>query len=358
MDKQEKLIARLFKDTLIIFLLSMFAEKAGTLIDGILTGKFLGTEAIAAFGLTMPYQNFAAMFIRVMALGMQILCGKTLGAGKLREANGIFSLALTAAGGSAILLSCGTFIFPGQIIDLLGDSTQHGEIRTQAIDFLQAYSFALPAIALATIFTPIMQLDNDRRRTVFAVVLMSVCNIAGDLINIFVLNGGLWGMGIATTISYWIAVGFLFLHFLKPESNFKFTLEAADLKNFREIFLVGSPVIMVNLSLVLRKNIFNRLTLNLTGGTGLAAYTILCNFSALLETFTEALVSTVQMIAVIFIGERDGNSIRKLLNIAFRLTLTVTPIITVISFVAAPFIAEIYTRNDPETYLQAVEAIR
>ena len=165
-------------------------------------------------------------------------------------------------------------------------------------------------------------------------------------------------MGIATAISYGFAAGFLFLHFLKPESNFKFTLEAADLKNFREIFLVGSPVIMVNLSLVLRKNIFNRLTLNLTGGTGLAAYTILCNFSALLETFTEALVSTVQMIAVIFIGERDGNSIRKLLNIAFRLTLTVTPIITVISFVAAPFIAEIYTRNDPETYLQAVEAIR
>ncbi|MBR4382296.1 MAG: hypothetical protein IKP64_01935 [Selenomonadaceae bacterium] len=47
-SKQEKLLARLFKDTLIIFLLSMFAEKAGTLIDGIITGKFLGTEAIAA----------------------------------------------------------------------------------------------------------------------------------------------------------------------------------------------------------------------------------------------------------------------------------------------------------------------
>ena len=203
-----------------------------------------------------------------------------------------------------------------------------------------------------------MQLDNDRRRAVLAVVVLSISNIAGDLINIFVLEGGLFGMGIATTISYLFAAGFLFLHFLKPTANFKFTLEEADLKNFREMFLIGSPVIMVNLSLVLRKNIFNRLTLNLTGSTGLAAYTILCNFSALLETFTEALVATVQMIAVIFIGERDGNSIRKLLNSAFRWTLTVTPIITVISFVAAPFIAEIYTRNDPETYLQAVEAIR
>lgn len=357
-SKQEKLLARLFKDTLIIFLLSMFAEKAGTLIDGIITGKFLGTEAIAAFGLTMPYQKFTVMFTCVMAIGMQILCGKTLGTGKLREANGIFSLALTAVIGAAILLSCATFIFPEQILDLLGDSTQYDEIRAQAIDFLQAYSFALPPLAITAIFTPIMQLDNDRSRAVLAVIVMSVSNVAGDLINVFVLDGGLFGMGIATAVSYWISAGFLYLHFLKPEANFKFSLSAADLKFFREIFLVGSPVILIYTSLVLRKNIFNLLALNLTGGAGLAAYTILCNFSELLETFTEALVSTVQMIAVIFIGERDKNSIRKLLNVALRWTLTVTPIITVISFVAAPFIAELYTRNDSETYLQAVEAIR
>lgn len=358
MDKQEKLIARLFKDTLIIFLLSMFAEKAGTFIDGVVTGKFLGTEAIAAFGLTVPYQNFAAMFIRVMALGMQILCSKILGVGKLREANGIFSLALTVAVGVAIVMFGITILFTGQIIDLLGTTAEHDSIRALAIDFLQAYSFALPAIALATIFTPIMQLDNDRRRAVISVVVLSISNIAGDLINIFVLEGGLWGMGIATAISYWFAAGFLFLHFLKPTANFKFTLDATDLKNFHEMFLIGSPVIMVNVSLILRKNIFNRLALNLSSGAGLAAYTILGSVSEVLETLTNAAASTMQLISGIFIGERDKHSVRKLLKISLRLTLTITPIITLVTFVAAPFIADLYTRDDPETYLQTVDAIR
>ena len=358
MEKQDRLIARLFKDMLIIFLLLMFAEKAGTFIDGVITGKFLGTEAIAAFGLTVPYQNFAATFTRVMALGMQILCSKVLGAGKLREVNGIFSLALTAAVIVAIVMFGATLLFTGQIIDLLGSTTEHGSIRSLAIDFLQAYAFALPAIAFATIFTPIMQLDNDRRRAVISVVMLSVCNIAGDLINIFILDGGLWGMGIAKAISYWFAAGILLLHFFKADSNFKFSLAAAELKNFREMFLIGSPVILTNVSLILRKNIFNRLALNLTGGAGLAAFTILGSVAEVLETLTNAAASTVQLISGIFIGERDRHSVLKLLKISLRLTLTITPIISVITLIAAPFIADLYTRDDPETLIQTIDALR
>ena len=162
MDKQEKLIARLFKDTLIIFLLSMFVSTIGYVIDGILTGEFLGTEAIAAFGLTVPYQNFAAMFIRVMALGMQILCSKILGAGKLREANGIFSLAVIVTLIAALLTMCATLLFTTQIADILDAKEELGVIRSLTLDYLKAFSLSLPALALVTILTPIMQLDNDR----------------------------------------------------------------------------------------------------------------------------------------------------------------------------------------------------
>ena len=115
MDKQDKLIARLFKDTLIVIFLSIFAEKLGLLIDGTLTGKFLGTEAIAAFGLTVPYQKFVMIFTLVMALGMQILCSQNVSVGKLREANGIFSLALTIILGVTIILFGGTLLFTEQI---------------------------------------------------------------------------------------------------------------------------------------------------------------------------------------------------------------------------------------------------
>ena len=63
---------------------------------------------------------------------------------------------------------------------------------------MQAYAFGLLAMAMVTLLTPIMQLDNDRRRAVVSAVVLSLCDIAGDLLNVFVFDGGLWGMGIAT----------------------------------------------------------------------------------------------------------------------------------------------------------------
>ena len=358
MDKQEKLIARLFKDTLIVFLLSMFAEKTGLMIDGTLTGKFLGTSAIAAFGLTVPYQKFVTIFTLVMALGMQILCSQSLGAGKLRKANGIFSLATAATVGVAILLLVGTVLFTGQIIDLLGATSAHAAIHEQAVDYLQAYSFALPAIALLAIFTPIMQLDNDRRRAVFAVILMSACNIAGDLINIFVLNGGMWGMGIATAISYWVAIGFLSLHFLKPDSNFKFTLAAIDLKFFGKMIQTGSPLILGSFTLTLRRIFFNRLTLAVAGEPGLAAYSILGNFAGILDTFSKSSASATQMISGILVGEKDRHSVRRLLFMALKVSMTGAFALMIVALVAAPLVADLYTENDPVTFKETVDAVR
>ena len=103
MDNQAKLIERLFRDTLLIFLLSLFVSTIGYVIDGIITGEFLGEDSMAAFGLTMPYQKFVTIFPSVIVVGMQVLCSKFLGRGDLREANEIFSLAMTATLTTAIL---------------------------------------------------------------------------------------------------------------------------------------------------------------------------------------------------------------------------------------------------------------
>ncbi len=46
---EDKLIARLFKDTLIIILLSLFVSRVGNVIDGIITGKFPRHEGTDGF---------------------------------------------------------------------------------------------------------------------------------------------------------------------------------------------------------------------------------------------------------------------------------------------------------------------
>ena len=357
-SKQDKLISRLFKDTLVIFLLSMFVSTIGYIIDGVITGEFLGTEAIAAFGLTMPYQRFVTIFPSVIVLGMQVMCSKFLGRGELREANGIFSLAMAAALSTAIFLTAGTFLFPEQIADILGAEESLKEIRPLTIDFLQAYALGLPAIAAVTIFTPIMQLDNDRHQAVVSAVVLSFSDIAGDLINVIVLDGGLWGMGIATAVSYWIAAGVLLQHFFKANSNFKSLPEAVSLKNLREMILIGLPVILGRGTAVLRIAFFTRMAVALAGGSGIAAYAAIGNFSGLLEIIPKALGASTQMIGGIFIGEQDKHSILRLMKLSLKYSLAISLIIMAGVFLTASQIADLYIFDNAEAYEMTLEGLQ
>ena len=131
----------------------------------------------------------------VLTLGMQILVSQKLGKGKLDEAIGIFSLAMSMTVG---LLSCVmliSLIFPEQVADMLGADKSLGAVRQETIDYVQASSLGLPAIAAVTILSPIMQLDGDKKRAVTAVTILSVSNVIGDLIAIFLFwrdNVGNW----------------------------------------------------------------------------------------------------------------------------------------------------------------------
>ncbi len=226
---------------------------------------------------------------------MQILCSKALGRGDLRESNGNFSLAVTTALTLMISLMGATFLFTGQLADILGAGESLGVIRSLTVDYLQAFSLSLPALALVTVLTPIMQLDSDRNRAVFATVVLSVSDIVADLVSVFVFDGGLWGIGLATAVSYWIAAGVLLLHFVKPNASFAYLPEAMHVKSLREMFLAGMTMIIGRGSSVLTVSILTRISLAILP----CALSLLSNYYAA-RKFRLATVTTILNKLVVF----------------------------------------------------------
>ena len=226
---------------------------------------------------------------------MQILCSKALGRGDLRESNGNFSLAVTTALALMISSTGATFLFTGQLADILGAGENLGVIRSLTVDYLQAFSLSLPALALVTILTPIMQLDSDRNRAVFATVVLSLSDIVADLVSVFVFDGGLWGIGLATAVSYWIAAGVLPLHFVKPNASFAYLPEAMHVKSLREMFFSGMTMIIGRGSSVLTVSILTRISLAILP----CALSLLSNYYAA-RKFRLATVTTILNKLVVF----------------------------------------------------------
>lgn len=347
MGNQDKLIAQLFKDTTIIFLLTFFAATIGSIIDGMITSNLLGTSSIAAFGLTMPYQKFVFIFPSVITLGMQILCSQSLGKGNLREANGIFSLTVTLGLVVAFIMMIATFLFTEELSMILGVDREQAQLFALTIEYIEPYALGLPAIALTVILTPIMQLDSDKSRAVVSVVALSFSNIVFDLISVYVFDAELWGIGLATTLSYWLSAGILFLHFLKKDASFTFVRDAISIKFLRGVILNGSVRALGMGANMLRMSALNRVALATAGEMALGAYVIVENFINMLESVPKSFSSAVQMIGGILVGERDKNSLRRLIVIALKYSLVcIVAIALIILFGGAALIADIYTQED------------
>ena len=362
-DNQQKLIANLVTNTTMVFMVSFIAAKLGNVIDCMIIGKFLGAEAIAAFGLSSPYQNVVDIFPCVVALGTQVLCGKTLSTGDITKANKIFSQAVTAVLFVSAISVVLTWLFPKEIIEL-SVANEHGkEIVAMSADYIEAFALGLPAMALVTILSPLMQIDSDRNRAMIAVIVLGVSNCAGDLIGIFVFDCGMWGIGIATTVSYCISLIVLDLHFRKPTANFAYKFDGLDFGIVREILLNGQPIIFGRIAWTGTVIALNMLSMYLAGDAGLAALTILFNFATPLWKVPNAFSSSVQMIGTIFIGDHDRHSIRQLMSVAIKLSVLFSATVSAAVIFFAPSIAQFYMSGNshtasPQVFQMTVDAFR
>ena len=348
---QNDIVAKLYKSTFIVFLMSMMATTVGNFIDGVIIGKNLGADAMAAFGFSIPLQKLIMLIQSVLTLGMQILVSQKLGKGKLDEAIGIFSLAISMTVG---LLSCVmliSLIFPEQVADMLGADKSLGAVRQETIDYVQASSLGLPAIAAVTILSPIMQLDGDKKRAVTAVTILSVSNVIGDLIAIFYFGGGMWEIGMATSVAYFLALTVLLLHFRNPNATFKFSFKSINISELGKMILNGAPIALGRGASMLQSGFLNYIVLDAGGAAGVAALAIWNNVFQFVESIPKSVSSTTQMIAGILIGEEDKKSIFRLIRVSLRYAALVSISILIILTLTAPVIAGVFTSvNDAQVF--------
>ena len=237
---------------------------------------------------------------------------------------------------------------------MLGADKSLGAVRQETIDYVQASSLGLPAIAAVTILSPIMQLDGDKKRAVTAVTILSASNVIGDLICVTYFGGTMWGIGIATTVSYCLSAGYLILHFFKPDANFKFTPAFMQFSKLKEMLLIGSPIALGRGASMLQAGFLNYVALSIGGGNGVAAVAIFHNIFSMIEAVPKALSSAAQMIAGILIGEEDKKSISRLTKVAVKYATIISLTMAGILIFAAPLIADIYTSDSDEKVFEMV----
>ena len=94
MKNNGRIISKLFRNSVISIIAAAIATMVGIVIDGIVIGRFLGEDSMAAYGLVTPVINLATAFSGILATGSQIICAQHLGAGNKKRARKAFSMCM------------------------------------------------------------------------------------------------------------------------------------------------------------------------------------------------------------------------------------------------------------------------
>ena len=352
------MIRKLFQQMVASQIVSAMAVTLCLLIDSIMIGRFLGVDAMAAYSLTSPVLLAFAAFGSLLSTGIQVVCSKAMGTGDEQKINRCFSLSIIVAVIFSLIGVAVILIFSGQLTSLLG-AEEGTEVYRLTKRYLIGFVIGAPAFVGAQILVPFLQMSGQRVRLVTAVLTMTVVDIIADLLNVFVFKWDTLGMGLASTVSYFVAVGIGVVYFFQKKCVYKFTKK--DLGNglFKEMAMGGIPTVVNQISLVLLVFIINRTMLRVGEAAAVAAYSVVSTVANLGYCLGNGISEVSLMLTGIFYIEEDEKNLKEIVKQQTWFAVVIDAVVMVLFLIFAGLLAKLFVfpGDTPEEILRAEQTV-
>ncbi len=355
------MINKLFRQMLVTQILSAMTVTLCMLIDSIMIGQFLGVDSMSAYQYASPVLLVFAAIGSMISAGVQVMCGKTMGSGDKDGTNACFTASVILA---AVISAVGVlvvFLFSDPICTLLGagEPTADNEVFRLTKDYLRGFIIGAPAFMAAQIMVPYMQMSGSRIRLVVAVAAMTVGDVAFDLLNVFVFKKGTFGMGLASSLSYYIAFVIGVAYFFKKSCIFKLRPKLFTRKACLRLFADGVPTLINQISLVLLTLVLNKLLQSTGGNVAVASYMVVSTVGNICYAFSSGVASVALTLSSIFYSDADRSALKTLVKTMTLYGVVICAVVTVAIFLAAkPLVMLFVSEENRDASAFAVRGLR
>lgn len=319
LEKKRYLVDNLFARMFFIMLIGMLSTMLCNIIDSIVTGQFLGSDAVAAMALVSPVIALISLTASLFTSGTSQLCMRSMGKADIRKVNQVFSTMAVCNVVLCLSLSILLFIFSPAMIGFLSKGANENAVR-MAVDYLRGYVFFLPSAGLATLLNGLMVLDNDQKRSVGFAFLMLVLDVVFDLINVLVIHQGMFGMALASTLSCAISLVWLLMHFRKEGHLLHFTPDNLNFGDVKEVLSYGLAGAIPMLMNSIRSYSYNFSLIRAGGTEAVAAFSVANSAFILIIALISTIQSTTGTLSGYAYGEEDINGLERIIKTALSLS--------------------------------------
>lgn len=351
------MIQKLIRQMLAAQTLSALTVSVCLLIDNIMIGRFLGVQAIAAYGLANPILLVIGAIGSMLAAGVQVACSKSLGSGSQEETNKGYSSAIALMLATSFAFMLLVLVFRSPLATAMGAGSE-GELFDQTRGYLAGFILGAPASMGALVLVPFLQMAGQSTLLIVAVLSMTVADVAFDLLSIFVFRGGMFGMGLASSLSYYVAMIVAMCYFLSKKCVFDFSFRFVSMKKIRELFVGGVPTVFTMASSVVLVFILNNLLLHVSDSVAVAAYSVLMTIGNASNCISTGVNGVTLTLSGILYNEEDRTGLQTMLKQMTRYAILLGAAVGAFLIAFAPILVRIFIPDAGPAQTMTVLGVR
>ena len=188
------------------------------IVDTIFVGQWIGVLAIAAITVVLPIVFLISSIGMGIGIGGSSIISRALGANNTEKAFLSFGNQISLTVILALLFVIIGNIFSVPILNLFGAK---GTILPIASEYFGVIIYGVPFLAFAMMGTPTMRAEGKPKFAMYAMMVPAVLNVFLDIIFIKVFDWGMWGAGLATSLSYASCGLYILYFFFSSKSELK-----------------------------------------------------------------------------------------------------------------------------------------
>ena len=322
-----------------------------TMVDGVVSGHVLGTDALAATSLVFPLISLSTFLSTIFTYGCSNLCAIAEGSGDYERARRLFTLGLFAT----LLLGLAQSVLFYLIEDLyFSYYTSSPAIEAFAREYYRLFIFVPPVMASATFLDEIISADGDDTLSYVAYLVSFGVNVGASVL--LARTMGMSGLALGTALSYVSYLIVVSIHFLKKSNTYRlrYWFSFRDLLRFAQYSLKNNTA-GICMSVVSAG--FTKAILLFWGNDYLIANTVLCAMLEIYEMVNGPSEAAGYLLAS-YTGERNGEGIKTLFRQALVACAFGGMVVTLVLLILPNTVLLLYGIEDSPLRGDLVKCIR
>lgn len=217
-DLGTKSISKLILKQAIPASIGILVMSINMIVDTIFVGRWIGVMAIAAITVVLPIAFLISSIGMGVGIGGSSIISRALGANKADKAFEVFGNQISLTIGLSVLFVLLGKFFCLPILQLFG---ANGDIVIPATEYFHVIILGVPFLAFAMMGNPVIRAVGKPNYAMFTMILPAIANILLDVVFIKFMNLGMYGAGLATSISYAVSGLFILWFFLSNNTELK-----------------------------------------------------------------------------------------------------------------------------------------